>query len=125
MNKRILLVDDDINIRLLLRLTLEEEGYEAVEARDGEEALARFKESAFDLVIADMVMPHKDGITMLLEIRNMNPKVPFIAISGGAYLGSDHYLEIARLVGVEKTFPKPVDRKALVAAIAELIERKK
>jgi CheY-like chemotaxis protein len=121
MKKRILVVDDDINIRLLLRLTLEEEGYEIVEARDGEEALARFKENVFDLVIADMVMPHKDGITMLLEIRQLSPNVPVVAISGGAYLDSGHYLEIARLVGVKHTFSKPVDRKGLLAAIAEML----
>jgi CheY-like chemotaxis protein len=124
MKKRILIVDDDINIRLLLRLTMEEGGYEAVEARDGDEAIARFKETPFDLVIADMVMPHKDGISMLLEIRQLNPNVPFVAISGGAYLGSDHYLEIARLVGVKQTFSKPVDRKALLAVVAEMLQPK-
>ena len=120
--KRILVVDDDINIRLLLRITLEEEGYGVIEARDGEEAIARFKETAVDLVIADMVMPHKDGISMLLEIRQLSPSVPVVAISGGAYLDSEHYLELARLVGVKHTFSKPVDRKALLATIAEVLK---
>ncbi len=76
--KTILVVDDDANIRLLLRDELWEKGYNVVTAVDGEEALISFDEEYVDLVILDIRMPKVDGIEVLKTIRATNQKVPII-----------------------------------------------
>jgi CheY-like chemotaxis protein len=79
---RILLIDDDEPVRTTLRLTLEHFGHTVIEARDGTEGLALFQHANADLVITDIVMPEKDGLEVLRELRRMHPSVKIIAISG-------------------------------------------
>jgi two-component system, response regulator, stage 0 sporulation protein F len=78
---RILIVDDEENIRLLFKEELEEEGYEVVVAANGYEALDRLRESAFDLVVMDIKMPGMDGIQTLNEIKATNKDQPVILCS--------------------------------------------
>ncbi|HEX2966287.1 MAG TPA: response regulator [Syntrophorhabdaceae bacterium] len=82
MNKiRILVVDDEENIRLLFKEELEEENYEVEVASNGYEALEKFKTSAFDLIVMDIKMPGMDGIQALNEIKNINKDQPVILCS--------------------------------------------
>ena len=83
---RILLIDDDDSVRRALRLTLTEFGHTVIEARDGQEGLKLFPQANADLVITDIVMPEKDGIEVLIELRKKQPPVNIIAISGGGRL---------------------------------------
>lgn len=121
---RILIVDDDEQVRAMLKLTLEREGYQVTEARDGDEAIKVYDSQAYDLVITDIVMPEKEGIETIMELKNSNPDVQIIAISGGGRINPQDYLNWASRLGVNHTFTKPVDRQELLAAVAELMTQK-
>ena len=118
---RIMIVDDDLQIRNMLRLTLERQGYEVVEAADGVEAINQYKAGQIDVVITDIVMPEKEGIELIMELKGLDPAVQIIAISGGGRINPEDYLKWARRFGVERTFSKPVDRQKLLEAVGELL----
>ncbi len=80
-NPKILVVDDEENIRLLFKEELEEEGYEVATAVSGYDALEKLKESRFDLVVMDIKMPGIDGIQTMNEIKNSNKEQPVILCS--------------------------------------------
>ncbi|MCB1184088.1 response regulator [bacterium] len=116
---KIMIVDDDLQIRNMLRLTLEREGYDVCEAEDGMAAVALYAKKDIDLVITDIVMPEKEGIELIMELKGIDPEVRIIAISGGGRINPEDYLKWARRFGVERTFSKPVDRQKLLEAVAE------
>ncbi len=85
---RILLIDDDDSVRTMLRLTLAHFGHTVIEARNGKEGLELFQHANADLVITDIVMPEKEGLEVLMELRKKHPPVKIIAISGGATIST-------------------------------------
>jgi len=119
----ILLVDDDGQVRQMLKITLEREGYEVVEASDGTEAVDLYDPDQIDLVITDIVMPEKEGIETIMELKAVNPGVKIIAISGGGRINPEDYLTWARRFGVANTFTKPVARKELLACLEDVLGR--
>jgi CheY-like chemotaxis protein len=118
---RILVVEDDYQVRTMLRLTLERLGYEVDEAANGEVACEKFRSRPFDLTITDIVMPEKEGIGTIIDIRREDPDAKIIAISGGARGGPGIYLDSAEKFGAARTFTKPVDPKELLLAVQELL----
>jgi CheY-like chemotaxis protein len=118
---RILLIDDDDSVRTMLRLTLTEFGHTVTEARNGKEGLDKFADSHADLVITDIVMPEKEGIEVIVELRNRQPELRIMAISGGGRIDSQDYLSIARFSGASKVLAKPFSSEELMSAIAELL----
>ncbi|MBD3337336.1 MAG: response regulator [Candidatus Eisenbacteria bacterium] len=118
--KRILIVDDDDQVRSMLRLTLERAGYEVEEAPDGRAAVACSARKPFDLVITDIIMPELEGFETIHKLRTAHPEVKIIAISGGGRLAPDGYLEVAGNLGAARSFVKPVDRDELLKAVHEL-----
>ena len=118
---RILIVDDDVQIRNMLRQMLELEGYEVMDAPDGKEALRLYLENPIDLIITDIIMPEKEGIEIIMELRRQFPDVKIIAISGGGRLDPAQYLRIAKSAGVQYAFAKPVEREELFKAVRELL----
>ena len=118
---RILVVDDEKQIRELLRQLLEGQGYEVVEAPDGVIALQLFRENPADLVITDIIMPEKEGIRTIFDLKNDYPDVKIIAISGGSRVEPQAYLETAEAFGAIKTFSKPFNTKELLKAVKELL----
>ena len=120
--RRILLVDDDPDVRRSVETALTKAGYEVVTAADGAEAVRRWRDlHGGDLVILDMFMPEKDGLQTMLELRSHSPGVPIIAISGGGATGRVDILEDARLLGAIETFEKPFSIHALLALVARTI----
>ena len=120
--RRILLVDDDPDVRRSLGNALTKAGYEVVPAANGVEALRQWRDThGGDLVILDMFMPEKDGLETLVELRNHSPGVPIIAISGGGTTGRLDILEDAKLLGAIETFEKPFSIHALLALVARTI----
>ncbi|MBD3237800.1 MAG: response regulator [Candidatus Eisenbacteria bacterium] len=117
----ILVVDDDEQIRRLLAITLERAGHEVTEAPDGRIAARLYRERPADVVITDILMPEMEGIETILNLREDHPDLKVIAISGGGRLGPDVYLDLAERCGVLRTFPKPIDRQALLSAIDEAV----
>ena len=118
---KILVIDDDQQVRGMIKLTLERDGFEVVEAGDGNEAIEVYCREEFDLVITDIVMPGKEGIETIMELLGINPQAKIIAISGGGRINPEDYLKWARRFGVTHTFTKPVERTKLLAAIDELL----
>jgi DNA-binding response OmpR family regulator len=118
---RILVIDDDINIREMLKECLERAEYEVLVASDGKAALKLHSANPVDLIITDIVMPEKDGLEIIMEFRRRFPAVKVIAISGGGKIGANEYLNIAKGLGVTKTFSKPFELRELLAAVRELL----
>ncbi|MCL4305127.1 response regulator [bacterium] len=114
---RILVVDDDPNIRQMLRSMLEREGYEVDVASNGLECMRRFEAAPADLVITDIIMPEQEGIETIRRLRAEYPESRIIAISGGGRIGPSDYLSMAKLIGAVSTLSKPFDRKDLLEAI--------
>lgn len=119
---RILLVDDDPQVLAVLRKIFELEGYEVVAAEDGCRALDLYDPQTIDLVVTDIVMPEKEGIATIREIRQRNPRARIIAISGGGMIPPGEYLRWAQRFGVDHTFAKPIKRAEILQAAAELLQ---
>ncbi len=120
--KRILVMEDDMQFRQMLRLTLERGGYEVVEASDGMEGMKLYRQDPTDLIITDIIMPEKEGVETVIELKRDFPDVKIIAISGGSRgLDAQNCLSYVEQLGVERVFTKPFDRQELLGAIQELL----
>ena len=117
---RILVVDDEEQVRRVLKLMLERAGHEVDTAADGNQAVAMFDPARHDLVITDIVMPEKEGIETIQELRQKSAGVKIIAISGGGRISPQEYLVWAERFGVHRTFTKPLARDQLLDTITEL-----
>lgn len=117
---RILVIDDDLAVRSMLKQTLEKAGYDVMVAADGAVGLRFFQLQQVDLIITDILMPEKDGWETIRDIRTHFPDAKIIAISGGRASGAYRYLTIARRLGADRIFTKPIEREKLLAAISEL-----
>ena len=117
---KILIVDDDAQVRSFLATLLETDGYTVVQAGDGKEAQARWLETSFDLVISDLVMPEQEGLETIHALRKQSPDLPLIAISG-AFAGA--YLELAKKLGANAVFRKPFEAGTILREIHRLIQR--
>jgi DNA-binding response OmpR family regulator len=120
-SRRILIVDDDAQIRKLLRVILVREGYAVMEAPDGQAALRTFRRQPPALVITDLIMPVKEGIETIVDLRKADRKVKIIAISGGGKLDPHTYLDIARGLGADAAMIKPIDTAKLIATVNALL----
>jgi len=122
--KRILIIDDEPQIRLMLKKMLEREGFDIIVASDGKEGMKLFEKDPVDLVITDIIMPEKEGIEVILALRKGYPDVPIIAMSGGGRNPPDGYLKMAKLSGVQATFEKPFKKEELLNAVKKALEFK-
>ncbi len=119
---RILIVDDEAPIRAMLREMLAQDGHDVTEAENGAMALARLRAGAFDLLITDLVMPEKNGLNLILDIRKEWPDLEIVAISGGGGItGRFEYLPIAKLVGAGRVLAKPFDKAQLQSVVREAL----
>ena len=119
----ILVIDDDASVREVVSEMLRLEGHDVTIAENGRDALPLLARHHFDLVITDLIMPEKEGIETISEIRRTYKTIPIVAISGGGRLGPGDYLETARYIGANATLAKPFARQELLATIASLLER--
>ncbi len=117
---RILVIDDERQIRSLLRRLLEAAGHEVAEADEGRAGLRQLREASAGLVIADIFMEGMEGIETIRAIRREFPELPVIAVSGGGRTGAD-FLPVARALGAARTLHKPFEVDELLAAVAELL----
>lgn len=119
--KRILVIDDEPQLRAMLKRFLEMEGYEVAVAADGREALRLYAGQPADVVITDLIMPEKEGIETIKELKENYPAVKIIAMSGGGRMGPETYLSLAGKLGAQRTFTKPFELRALGDAVRELL----
>ncbi len=119
---KILIVEDDPQIRSMLEETLKLEGFDTAVAENGNDALEKYGSVAPDLIITDILMPEKEGLGLITELKKTNDDVKIIAISGGApSISPGCNLELAQMFGAHKTFQKPLDIDALLDTIRELL----
>ncbi len=120
--QRILIIDDEPQIRSMVRLILEREGYAVLEAVDGAEGLKIFREKPADLILTDLIMPNKDGIGMIIELKKEFPDVKIIAMSGGGLNRPEGYLRGAQKLGAAATLAKPINRQDLVRVVRDTLK---
>ncbi len=118
---KILLVEDDHQVLDMLQKTLERAGYQVTTAHNGREAMTSFRAAPVKVVITDIIMPEKEGIETIYELKRDFPEVKIIAISGGSSR-SRNYLNTARVLGAERALSKPFGRADLLEAVAELLQ---
>lgn len=119
---RILVIDDQELVREAILVALEGAGHEVAEAENGQEGITLQKEQPFNLVITDIVMPVKEGVETIQELRRDFDGLKIIAISGGGRSKSDNYLEVAGRLGADKVLPKPFTNAELLTCVDECFD---
>ncbi|MGQ0667933.1 MAG: response regulator [Nitrospiraceae bacterium] len=115
----VLVIDDEEQVRQLIRETLEQAGYDVEEACDGKEGLKRYRTRPADLVIMDILMPDQDGLESIMTLDREFPMCRVIAITGGSdVIGMLNFLDVAKMLGARRTLQKPFEVKALLDAVA-------
>ena len=117
----VLLIDDDNDLRQMLRMRLQSMELNVVEASNGKTGILEFKRHRPHMVITDIMMPEKDGIETIKEIRVVDPEVPIIAISGGADKKYPDALSLARELGATQTIAKPFRLEKFEETVGELL----
>jgi DNA-binding response OmpR family regulator len=127
---RVIIIDDEEDIRVVLKEVFLRAGYDVDVACDAEEGLSLMRERRADLAIVDVIMPGKDGVEAAYEIRMEFPNTKIIVISGGgnvapleyepATIKTSAYLASATAIGADLTMTKPFDRQELLKAAREL-----
>ena len=114
---RILVVDDAEFLRIVFRRNLESAGHEVTEADNGVEAIAAQNAQPFDLVITDIVMPQKEGVETIIELRRAYPSLKIIAISSGGPSRNPDYLKLAEQFGADIVLSKPIPKDVLLEQV--------
>ena len=120
---RILVIEDDVQLRQMLAIALGKASYVVVECEDGRKGIEAHEKQPVDLVITDLIMPEMEGIETIHRLRQLSPTVPIIAISGGGRVTPDSYLSIARHMGASEVLTKPFELSQLCAMVGELLDR--
>jgi PAS domain S-box-containing protein len=119
---RILVIEDEPQMRTMLKQMLEDKGCDVVEASDGKEGIKLYRANPFDLIVTDIIMPEREGIEIIIELKKDFPDVKIIAISGGGRSEPESYLNLAEQLGAKRVFPKPIDREELLNAVRDLLK---
>jgi len=119
---KILIVDDEDSVRMMLKEMLKMSNHVVSEAKNGQEAIERYYAQPVDLIITDLVMPDKSGIDLIMELKEKFPNVRVLAISGGGGItGRFDYLPVAQLLGADFILEKPFQMKELYTKIETLL----
>ena len=113
----VLVIDDDPVVCAVVEHVLEGEGYSVTSAADAQTGISRFTELNPDLVIVDILMPGKEGMATILELREANPDARILAMTGGGNFTAGDVLRIAELLGADNSIEKPFAPAALVSMV--------
>ena len=117
---RILIVDDNEDMRTMLQAWLQAEGHDVAVAPDGHSALKMLVARPTDILVTDLCMPETDGIETIVAVRKQFPHIPIVAMSGWTSAGGADYLEVAREIGAVKTLKKPFEPAQLSDIVRKL-----
>lgn len=120
---RILLADDDPILRATAGAYLADAGHTVTEACDGAVALQLLGQETFDLLIVDMLMPEKDGLEVILQVRRTDQQFPILAVSSGGRMDVSSLLRPAAAFGASATMSKPLLRAPLLEMVESLLPR--
>ena len=118
---KILVIDDDAQVRTYLRHLLEREGHEVHTADNGKTGTRAYRDTRPDLVVLDVIMPEQEGLETIRKLRAEAPGLKIIAISGGGQLVPETFLDVARRLGAARTLTKPFGRGEFLGAVDELL----
>lgn len=118
---RILVIDDELPLRRVLRRTLERAGHTVLDAPDGRKGLALWRREPFDVVVTDIFMPEKDGIEVILEMKHAAAKLKIIAMSGGGRRGLPDWDLSALALGADRVLLKPFDQRTFLLTVQEVL----
>jgi two-component system cell cycle response regulator CpdR len=118
----VLFVEDDKELREMLKMSLLRSGFTVMEAENGKEAIAHFKPLVTDFVVTDLIMPEEDGLKVVIKLRELKPSIKIIAISGGGKVGPGSYLNLAKALGADAIFSKPFSINDLISKIEHLLD---
>jgi len=118
---RILIIDDDPDVLRVLHNLFLAMGYSVEDAPDSATGIRKHHEKPFDLILTDIVMPDKEGISTIIELRHEYPDLKIVAMSGGGDFEPYGYLDIARRVGADRTITKPFSAKEILNVMNELL----
>lgn len=118
---RILLIEDDEQLRMMLRQALELSGHDVTEAANGNEGLVAFRQARTDLVVTDIMMPQKDGIETIRELRRDFPETRIIAITG--FRGVYNRLPAAEYLGAKRTLVKPFSVQDFLHTVQDVLSK--
>ena len=118
----ILLVEDEEQLRSMLKEVLQSAGHLVREAENGKIALNVYAERPAELVITDLIMPEKEGLEIIRELKRGKAKVKIIAISGGGRNDAQDYLDLARRFGADRTIAKPFSNREILEVIEKVLE---
>jgi len=122
---KILVIDDEIQIRMFFRVILENSGHGFKGAPDGLKGLELLSAEQFDIVIIDMIMPKKDGLNTIPEIVKKFPRIKIIAISGGDdNFAPSTYLDLAVNIGAAAKVTKPIEPRQMLKTVEKLLLEK-
>jgi CheY-like chemotaxis protein len=117
----ILLVEDEKDLREMLKASLIRRKYTVIEAENGKDAISHFKPLITDMLITDLIMPDEDGLKVIIKLKKLKPTLKIIAISGGGKAGPGSYLNLAKALGADAIFSKPFSVHDLISKIEELL----
>jgi DNA-binding response OmpR family regulator len=118
----ILIVEDDKDLREMLKVSLLRKRFTVLEAQNGKDAIVHFKPSVTDAVVTDLIMPEEDGLKVIMKLRELKPSLKIIAISGGGKAGPGSYLNLAKALGADAIYSKPFSINDMISRIEELLE---
>jgi DNA-binding NtrC family response regulator len=118
----VLIVDDDTLMREMLLAMMDMDGISASGAENGNVALKLLRANTYDLIITDILMPEKEGIETIMEIKNEWPDLPIIAISGGGKLNPEIYLQLSKNLGARYSFNKPFTKEQMMFAVRNCLQ---
>jgi CheY-like chemotaxis protein len=121
---RILVVEDDEPLRTMVSKLVRSWGHEVMEAANGEEGITAFIRNPAEVIITDIMMPEKDGLNVIVRLRQDYPGTKIIVMSGGLAHGPGAYLELAEQLGADQTLRKPFSKEELRTALAAVISGK-
>ncbi len=119
---KILVIDDDDLVRGMVCNALKKAGFDVIEASNGNEGVAKAQSEDSDVVVTDILMPDKEGIETILEIKATKAKIKIVAISGGGSSKNMTFLDMAKKAGAEKVLSKPFTLSVLLEAISSLTD---
>ena len=120
MGNRVLFVEDEADLSLIVADTLRGQGYEVITAADGIDGLYKFKTGEFDIVVADVMMPRMDGFSMAREIRRISPNIPLLFLTAKSAVDD---VEEGFEIGADDYLKKPFELRELIVRIKALMRR--
>jgi DNA-binding response OmpR family regulator len=118
---RILVIDDDEDVRRAIRRHLQSDGHEVIEAPDGKVGMRLFREHPTDLVVTDLFMPEQEGLETIRELRRSSKDIKILVVTGAAPGSTLDFRAQATMLGAAATLGKPFTRDELLGAVDTLL----